>query len=128
MIQPNEIRNVWNWVRQGLLHVQKKSPEKWIPEDIYADLIYQKSMLWFFAEEKEPVGFAVLQPRQEALHVWAAYAAKTQQLNRAFEIIKKIAKEGQAKRITFDSWRKGWERKAKELGFKPRSYSMEIEL
>ena len=36
-IKPDELRACWSFVRAGLLTIQNKSPEPWIPEDVYAD-------------------------------------------------------------------------------------------
>ena len=129
MIQPNEIRQWWPYVKKGLETIQKKSPEFWIPEDVYAELLYQKAMLWVFSESSGPVGFVVLQPREnQVLHIWAAHANKTDRMPEAFEIIKEIAKQGNMEKLTFDSWRKGWEKMGKKLGFKPRSYVMDMDM
>ena len=49
------------FVRNGLEIILTKSPESWIPEDIYSDCFTGKSMLWVFVED-QPCGFVVLQP------------------------------------------------------------------
>ena len=39
-IKPEHLRKIWPFVRNGLEIILTKSPESWIPEDIYSD--YQK--------------------------------------------------------------------------------------
>ena len=127
MVQPQQVRTVWEYVKTGLAKVQSKSPEWWIPEDIYADCVFQRSMLWLFKENDRALGFVVLQPKEDkTLHIWCAYANEPNHMKRAFIEIQNIAKQGNMEKITFDSWRKGWEKMAKELGFKPRAYVMEV--
>ena len=127
MVQPQQVRTVWEYVKTGLAKVQSNSPEWWIPEDIYADCVFQRSMLWLFIENDRALGFVVLQPKEDkTLHIWCAYANEPNHMKRAFIEIQNISKQGNMEKITFDSWRKGWEKMAKELGFKPRGYVMEV--
>lgn len=125
-IKPDELRACWSFIRAGLLTIQNKSPEPWIPEDVYADCYSGRSILWLLAIGNEPVGFGVLQPKGEALHVWCAFLAAPVHFDEAWQHLQTIAKQGKSKRLTFESWRPGWVRRAKQLGFKPRSWAMEV--
>lgn len=125
-IQPQELRSWWPWVRVGLEKVKTKSTEAWIPEDVYADCFEQRSMLWVFLKENRPVGFAVLQPFQTSLHVWCGYAYEPDCLFDSWELIKEIAKAGNANAVTFDSNRPGWDKTARKLGFRPRKWIKEL--
>ncbi len=56
-IKPEELRKIWPFVRAGLEVILKKSPEQWIPEDIYADCFAGRSLLW---REKVAQGLSAL--------------------------------------------------------------------
>jgi len=125
LISPNDLRQWWRFVRPGLEQILHKTPEGWIPEDVYADCLAGKSMLWVGLSDARPVGFMVLQPRDDALHVWCAYLSEVGHFDAGWQHLMNIAQRG-ARRITFESWRPGWARKAKQLGFKPRSWALEV--
>ena len=42
--------------------------------------------------------------------------------HQAWQEIQAIAKQGNKSRVTFSSQRRGWERKAREMGFKPQTW------
>ena len=126
LISPNDLRQWWGFVRPGLLQILHKTPEHWIPEDVYTDCFNGKSMLWVGLVDARPVGFMVLQPRKNALHVWCAYLSEVGYFDAGWQHLMNIAQHGDAKRLTFESWRPGWTRKAKQLGFKPRSWALEV--
>jgi hypothetical protein len=123
-IKPDELRKVWQYIKPGLEVVLKKSPEAWIPEDIYSDCFNQRSMLWAFVEDNTVVGFVVLQPMGDNLHIWVAYGKGD--FDAGMDHVLRIARDGGAKTISFDSWRKGWDKKAKALGFRPRKWVREV--
>lgn len=126
-IQPNDLRNWWEWVRPGLIKIKTKSSEAWIPEDVYADCYSQRSALWVLFSNDKPVGFVVLQPSGEALHVWCGFAYEGNWMETAWEHIKGICRVQGFKRVTFDSNRRGWDKVAGKMGFKPRRWVAEIE-
>jgi hypothetical protein len=125
LISPNDLRQWWGFVRPGLEKILHKTPEGWIPEDVYTDCFNGKSMLWVGLDAR-PVGFMVLQPRNDALHVWCAYLSEVGYFDAGWQHLMNIAQHGGAKSLTFESWRPGWTRKAKQLGFKPRSWALEV--
>ena len=125
-IEPNNLRQWWGFVRPGLLKILQKSPEPWIPEDVYADCFEGRSMLWVAQDDARPVGFAVLQPQGTALHVWSVHLEHGH-LEAGWQLLLNIARNGQAETLTFDSWRPGWERQARKLGFKPRRWVRRVE-
>ena len=125
-IEPNNLRQWWGFVRPGLLKVLQKTPEGWIPEDVYTDCYNGKSMLWIALDDARPVGFMVLQPRDSSLHVWCAYLQEVGFFEEGWQHLLNIAQHGDARRLTFESWRPGWQRQAKKLGFKPRSWALEV--
>ena len=123
-VKPENLRKIWPFVRQGLEVILRKSPEAWIPEDIYADCFAGRSLLWVFVEDTYPCGFVVLQPIGDNLHIWCAYGKGD--FDAGMDHVLRIAREGGARTISFDSWRKGWVRKAQALGFRPRKWVREV--
>jgi hypothetical protein len=124
-IEPHELRGLWEWVRTGLNIVRAKGHDDWIVEDIYCDCYEQRSMLWVGSVDGDDVGFMVLQPMGEALHVWVAYLSEGHLLE-GFKHIKGIAALGQHTKITFSSVRKGWEVKARTMGFRPKTWELQL--
>jgi len=125
-IEPNNLRNWWQFVRPGLEHILKKSPEYWIPEDVYADCYSGKAHLWVFSENNYPVGFAVLSSKNDTLHCWCGWSNSVGHFKNAVDCVSEIAKESGFKYLAFDSWRSGWDRIAPKFGFKPRTWVKEI--
>lgn len=123
-IQPHELRQYWIFVREGLNTILNKSPEDWIPEDVYVDCFNNKALLWLFKQDNRLIGFSVLQPQEDNLHIWCAYFEHN--LADGWQAIQDIAKAGGAKTITFESHRKGWTKVADSLGFTPKKWIKEI--
>jgi hypothetical protein len=125
-IEVNNLRNWWHFVRPGLEDILKKSPEYWIPEDVYTDLFNGRSQLWVFSENNYPVGFAILENKQTELHCWCGWANSNGHFKNAVECVSEIAKASGHKYLTFESRRTGWDRLAPQFGFKPRKWIKEI--
>jgi hypothetical protein len=124
IVEPHELRQSWGFVRKGLEHILRKSPEWWIPEDVYAALSGNKANLWLWSEDDKVVGFIVGYMHGDTFIIWCAYGRLTD-IQQAFGDIEAMVK-GQCSRITFESWRPGWSRVAKKLGFNPRGWVKEL--
>jgi hypothetical protein len=81
-------------------------------------------MVFLAITNNQPYGFVVLQPIGNTLHIWAAWSSlnNEQLLMQAFQEIQAIAKQGGKSKVTFNSQRKGWERRARQMGFKPQTW------
>jgi len=123
-VEPEKLRDLWHFVRPGLLKVKEASKEPWIPEDIYTDCYTGRSMLWVLTDGKDCVGFGIMQPLNNVLHVWAAWGKFL--MDDGFYHIREIAKLGGASRITFESNRPGWAKIAHRFGFKPVKWAAEV--
>ncbi len=123
-IQPHELRMYWPFVRQGLQTILLKSPEEGIHEDIYVTCFNNQSLLWVFKQDNRLVGFSVLQPEGNNLHIWCAYFEHN--LEPCWQAILEIADAGGARTITFESHRKGWDQVARKLGFTPKKWIKEL--
>jgi hypothetical protein len=123
-IPKDNLRQHWEYIRHGLEIVRSKGHTDYIAEDVYCDCYEQRSMLFMGIIDNKPVGFVVLQPIGNRLHVWAAWSLINDEalFTEAFQEIQQIAKQGGKTKVTFNSERRGWERKARQMGFKPQTW------
>jgi hypothetical protein len=123
-IPKDNLRQHWEYIRHGLEIVRSKGHTEYIPEDVYCDCFEQRSMLFMGIIDNKPVGFVVLQPIGNRLHVWAAWSLINDEalFMQAFQEIQQIARQGGKTKVTFNSERRGWERKARQMGFKPQTW------
>ena len=120
-----EIKTYWQFVRMGLDRILQKSPEPWIAEDVYAAIVSNQASLWLFVTDK-PIGFTVVKPEGDDMLIWCVYGIEGGHLAEGMELIENIAKAGDAKRITFGTYRQGWDKVAPTLGFKPWMWAKEL--
>jgi hypothetical protein len=123
-IPKDNLRQHWEYIRHGLEIVRSKGHTDYIAEDVYCDCYEQRSMLFMGIIDNKPVGFVVLQPIGNRLHVWSAWSLINDEalFMQAFHEIQQIAKQGGKTKVTFNSERRGWERKARQMGFKPQTW------
>ena len=127
-IPVDELRNWWPSIREGISKIKTKSPENWIPEDVYTDCFNQKAMLGLVLKDSHFYGFFILQPQGKELQVWAAWTLENdyQVVEKGLQFIKNMAREANVKYLTFSSHRSGWQRRAKDYGFRPRKWICEV--
>jgi hypothetical protein len=123
-IPKDQLRTHWQFIKHGLEIVRSKGHPEWLAEDVYCDCYEQRSMIFLAVTNNQPYGFVVLQPIGQTLHVWAAWSTINDELllQQAWQEIQQIAKNGQKTKVTFSSQRRGWERKARLMGFKPQTW------
>ena len=123
-IPKDQLRTHWEFIKHGLEIVRSKGHPEWLVEDVYCDCYEQRSMIFLAVTNNKPYGFVVLQPIGKTLHVWAAWSTINDELllQQAWQEIQQIAKNGQKTKVTFSSQRRGWERKARLMGFKPQTW------
>ena len=123
-IPKDKLREHWDYVKHGLELVRQRGHTQWIVEDVYCDCYENRSMLFLGIIDNKAVGFVVLQPMGNTIHVWAAWSSLNDNLllTQAFQEIQAIAKQGSKTRITFTSQRRGWDKKALQMGFKPSTW------
>ncbi len=110
-IPKDKLREHWDYVKHGLELVRAKGHTSWIVEDVYCDCYENRSMLFLGIIDNKAVGFVVLQPLGDTLHVWASWSTINDNtlFQQAFQEIQTIAKQGGKSKVTFNSQRKGWE-------------------
>ena len=127
-VSVDELRNWWPSIKPGLEKVKTKSPENWIVEDVYVDCFNQKSMLWVLIEDKRFVGFFILQPLGNTMHIWVGWTLENNQqiVEIGIKYIKDLSRQGGMKYLTFSSHRRGWDKRSKQYGFRPRQWICEV--
>lgn len=125
-IPRDQLRQNWSWIKEGLEKVRSRGHDSWIVEDIYCDCFEQRAMLWIGYRDDHAIGFMVLQPMGSNLHVWVAYLTTHQDLLDGFEHIKNIARQGNLEKVTFTSARRGWDKKARSMGFTPTTWECKL--
>jgi hypothetical protein len=123
-VHPDVLHGDWQKVKQGLLHVLAKTRDNWLPEDIYTYLKLNKLTLHLAYEDSVYTGFLILQPLAgwdgAELFVMLAYhcggGAFTEQ-EWYIEQLKTMARQIGARRIKFQTKRKGYQRRALQQGF-----------
>jgi hypothetical protein len=114
-IHPEALHGVWSEVKAGLQKILEKSPEDWLPEDIYHALRSGQAQLVLVVGEKGMEGFLVLRvlrrefSRAQDMHVWCAYSRGDEDVfEHGLQFIRNAARQAGCKGITFSSRRKGW--------------------
>jgi hypothetical protein len=127
-IPKDQLRTHWEFIKHGLEIVRSKGHPEWLAEDVYCDCYEQRSMVFLAVTNNQPYGFVVLQPMGNTIHVWAAWSSLNDDLllTQAFQEIQAIAKQGSKTRITFTSQRRGWDKKAIAMGFKPSTWEFTL--
>ena len=127
-IPKDQLRTHWEFIKHGLEIVRQRGHTEWIVEDVYCDCYENRSMVFLTITDNKPYGFVVLQPIGNTLHIWAAWSVmNNEQLqNEAMKEIQAIAKQGGKSKVTFSSQRKGWERRARAMGFQPQTWEFKI--
>lgn len=122
------LRNWWSFIREGLLEILKKSPENWIPEDIYSECINSRAFIYILLNKDKYCGFFVLQKIDRNIHIWVGYNTENNYeiVINAVKYIKELAKSSNCDNVTFSSNRLGWDKVAKKLNFKVRTWISEV--
>jgi hypothetical protein len=115
-VPPAEVKKHWTGMREALKALTKHGTDGWVVEDIYAFLVSGHATLYV---EEGVEGFAIVQllPNYfgKRLHLWIVHLDDDPL--KFMDDILKLAKEHGADRVTFESPRKGWTRRAERLGF-----------
>ena len=135
-VNPLHLSRLWHMIKPGIEEILEDLnkdclQELWMPEDIYTSLKIGESILLLGDE-----GFVVFQVRQDKytgtkqFFVWLGYSftPEVEVLESSHLQLLQMAKYFNCEMMTFCSNRRGWQRKAKELGFSSglTEYSMRI--
>lgn len=115
-VSPSDIHLHWPKIRPKIERLLRFGTDGYVVEDVFTFLRNGVATLY-----ADATGFAVLQllPNYygKRLHVWIVQTDADPKVY--MERLDALAKSHGADRITFESPRKGWARRAERLGFKP---------
>ena len=132
-IQPENIHADWDFIKRGVEKILKETGDRWLPEDAFW-LIKQNSIWAYIVTDKEErVGLVLLQPSTgwdgKELYLFGGFNVGSKDvITFAMPEILKVAKHVNAKRIKFQSPRKGFEKYAQSIGFEYSHSMYELEL
>jgi len=116
-VPPSDVASYWPAVRKELDRLSRRGTDGWIPEDVY--LLLRTNAATLYVQDGVE-GFAILQlfPNYSGkrLHIWIA-CLKDDPLRFMDEIVA-LARQYGASKITYESPRAGWAKRAERLGFK----------
>lgn len=129
-IHPEDLSKHWKFVREGLQYVVDKTQDRWLPEDVYMHLKSNNMGLYM---QDSGDGFAILQPIKGwdgmELYIFCGYSRdKHDVVMQDIESIKDIAKSIGAKRVKFQSNRKGFNKLAQDMGYTLDFVQYEMEI
>jgi hypothetical protein len=132
-ISSEVIHSEWDFIKQGIISILDKTQDRWLPEDIYW-LIKQNS-IWAYVvlDGEEKLGVVLLQPTNgwdgKELYLFGGWNIGSRDvIEFSMPEIVKVAKHCQARRIKFQSPRKGFDKYVERIGFKYSHSMFEREL
>lgn len=122
---PQYLSRIWHLVKPGIEEIledlnKECLQELWVPEDVWSSIRLGESILWMSDE-----GFVITQVRQDKFtgqrqfFVWMGYSYNPDNnvLNNNQIQLEQIARANQCELISFSSNRRGFLKKAKEMGY-----------
>jgi hypothetical protein len=105
----------WNYIRKGLLEVIGRCKERYLPEDVWQAVMAGTAFVWRIETAHDEIGFLILRkdmdPDGPVLFLWCAWAEPGSLVKHAPELMERLKEIGHrigAKRLRFESPRKGW--------------------
>jgi len=117
-VNPENLHDVWEWVKQGCEIVRRRCKTEWIAEDIYTALKQGRAHL-FLIDDK---GFIVLQDASgfggKEIYVWVIYGHLAEIEDELYAWLREVKRKAGAKRVWWLSPRKWHGRKdVKRVGY-----------
>src|SRR5512139_1083187 len=124
LVAPAEIQTYWPLVKAGVETVAERGSDGWLPEDVYMALKQGVSLLYVAFVHHYYTGFVVLTPAigwaGPQAHIWLTYNRGDRDVLGTFlpDLLDIVRARG-ATKLTMSSPRRGWEKRAVQLGFYP---------
>jgi hypothetical protein len=117
-IHPDGLHAVWARVKEGLLKILERSPDDWLPEDVYHALKGGQAQLFICTGVQGLEGFFVLRvvrrefSKVQDMHVWCAHSVGDGDVfDRGLNFVCEAARKAGCQRVTFGSQREGWKKR-----------------
>ncbi len=124
-IPAGDIRGLWKNLRPSLEEISIPAGD-WIPEDIYCELVSGKAVLYMGYDKDLFQGYLITKVLGNSLYVWVAYGVSNGVFVKTMPAVVELCQEMRIKKVFFGSVRRGWEKLAPKLGFKPKVWEMAI--
>lgn len=112
---PLDARRDWGWIRNGLLEIIGRCKERYLPEDVWQAVMAGSAFVWRVETAHDEIGFLILRKDQDpdgpALFVWCCWCEPGSLAKHGADLMERLKEVGHrigAKRIRFESSRKGW--------------------
>lgn len=130
-VQPKDLQHAWANIKPSVSRIALRYETDWIPEDVYASLRSGESQLFLVGDGR---GFVVLKKNlnqytgESSLFVWVGSYFDADKHGPDFTVDEKnaltaqlceMAKSAGATSVMFESPRRGWDKIALEMGWKP---------
>lgn len=132
-IHPDVIHDSWPFIKQGIESILDKIQDRWLPEDIY--WLIKQNNIWAYIvfDGEERLGLVLLQPTAgwdgKELYLFGGWNIGSRDvIEFSMPEIVKVARYCQARRIKFQSPRKGFDKYIERIGFKYAHTNYELEL
>lgn len=124
-LKPEDVRKCWGYLRSNLERIRTKGPTDWIPEDIYSEIMAGRSVAFLFEIAGNITGAMVTTGRDDTLHIWVLWE-NSGRVADVMEATREMARKAGFVRGTFETQRRGWEKLAPKLGFRPYMWQVEV--
>lgn len=129
-VAPVDLPRVWPTIRSEIATVE--APDGFIPEDAYAMCRAGEAALFLLHVGDERIGWMILRLLGLDLHIWMLYAKPGYEPMSIFradlmDIARKTTPHA-ARKLTFGSSRRGWEKVAPRHGFRVRHVTFECDV
>jgi hypothetical protein len=130
-VDPRYLCDVWEWVRNGLNHIIRKTKDDWQPEDVYAEIRNGHASLYLIYVNQERVGFMVTQmwagyhagPRLFVRALWGEAHSLVKVEHELMDAIRAMARESGCRAVRMNSPRRWYAR-----GWQLKQYIYETEV
>lgn len=119
-VTPQQLEQTWALVKDDLAKVD--NPDETPLEEIYFMLKTNQATLFLLYVKGEYIGFAVVRLILPDLHLWLVHAKNGFECLKVFRPeIMQLARNANAKMVTFGSRRRAWQEVSKDHGFNVRA-------
>lgn len=120
LIHPNDLRNQWPRISDSLDAVLAKAEEDWIKEDVFHAIKAGHAACHYAIDESGFAGLLITTKavsefsRTPSIHVWIAHnVGSADVIEGGLSLLRQVAQQAGASRITFASPRVGWAKRHK---------------
>lgn len=133
-VKPEDLHFVWQTIKPGIEKAAHFAQGAWIPEDAYSSIQHGQASLFLWSVDKRYAGSIIVMTRAgfegKTLHIFSLYVEPEygEHIDANMDQIDELARNHGCRKITFQSPRRGWDKRAERLGFEPVTTTYEKEV